>query len=290
MKKFLAILMAAIMAMTLCVACGTPADDVDTNNDTSVDNDTSADDTTEPAPEAKSVVVGYTDYAPMNFTDENGTLVGFDTDLAKAVFEKLGYTVMFKEIIWAQRYTELDAGTIDCIWNGFTANTADDDGVARSEKVDFSYNYMGNKQVVVASAAFAAEITDASAFAGKVGGVEDSSAGDTYLATFEGAIKKGLASQLDALRELTLGTVDFAVLDDQLAKAYVGKGDYADLAVVEGIESDAEYYAIGFKKGSELTALVNGALEELAADGTIATIAETYGVSNTAITDFADQK
>ncbi len=263
MKKIFAFLLVAVMAVTLLASC---------------------------AQEQKMVVVGYTDYAPMNFTDENGTLVGFDTDLAKAVFEKLGYTVTFKEIVWGQRYTELESGTIDCIWNAFTANTADDDGVARSEKVDFSYNYMGNKQVVVASADLAAEATDTTSFAGKVGGVENSSAGDTYLSTFDGAIKKGLDSQLDALRELVLGTVDFVVLDDQLAKAYVGKGDYADLVIVEGIESDAEYYAIGFKKGSELTANVNKALEELAADGTIAKIAETYGVSNTAITDFSDQK
>ncbi len=263
MKKILALAMVAIMALTLMCSC---------------------------AQTEKMVVVAYTDYAPMNFTDENGTLVGFDTDLAKAVFEKLGYTVTFKLINWDQRYAELESGTIDCIWNGFTANTADADGVARSEKVDFSYNYMGNKQVIIASADFAATITDASSLAGKVGGVENSSAGDTYLATLEGTIKKGFTSQLDALRDLSLGSIDFAVLDDQLAKAYAGKGDYENIVIVEGIESDAEYYAIGFKKGSELTAKVNKALEELAADGTIARIAETYNLSNTAITDFSDQK
>lgn len=263
MKKFFALLLAALMALTLLASCG--------NNQ-------------------KMVVVAYTDYAPMNYTDENGTLVGFDTDLAKAVFEKLGYTVTFKLINWDQRYAELESGTVDCIWNGFTANTADTDGVARSEKVDFSYNYMGNKQVLVAASEFAATVTDTTSLAGKIGGVENSSAGDTYLATLEGAIKKGFTSQLDALRELSLGSIDFAVLDDQLAKAYAGKGDYTNIVIVEGIESDAEYYAIGFKKGSALTAEVNKTLEELAADGTIARIAETYNLSNTAITDFSDQK
>ncbi len=262
MKKILSLVLVALMAIMVLASCG----------------------------QKKMAVVGYTIYEPMNYINEEGTLVGFDTDLTKAVFEKLGYDVTFKEIIWEQRYTELDAGTIDCIWNGFTANTADSDGVARAEKVDFSYNYMGNKQVVVAKSDFAATVTDITSFAGKVGGVENASAGDTYFAEFEGAVKKGLASQLDALRELSMGSVDFAVLDDQLAKAYAGKGDYADIVIVDGIESDAEYYAIGFKKGSALTAEVNKALEELAADGTIAKIAETYGVSNTAITDFADQK
>ena len=90
--------------------------------------------------------------------------------------------------------------------------------------------------------------------------------------------------------EVKSGSADFAVLDAQLAKSYCGKGDYADLEVVDALSSDVEYYAIGFKLGSELTAQVNAQLEALAADGTIAQLAEKYGVANTAITDFADQK
>jgi polar amino acid transport system substrate-binding protein len=86
------------------------------------------------------------------------------------------------------------------------------------------------------------------------------------------------------------GTADFAVLDNQLAKSYCGKGDYKDIEIVEGLSSDVEYYAIGFKKGSDLTAKVNAELEKLAKDGTISALAKKYGVENTAITDFADQK
>ena len=127
--------------------------------------------------------------------------------------------------------------------------------------------------------------------AGKVGAVETGSAGDTFLNDeLEGAIRAGVTSQLDAMRELSLNTADFAVVDDQLAKTYVGKGDYANLVIVETVSGTEEFYAIGFKKGSDLTAKVNKALEELAADGTIAKLAEKYGVSNTAITDFSDQK
>lgn len=238
-----------------------------------------------------SIVVGYTIYDPMNYEDENGNLVGFDTELAQAVFEKLGYTVNFQLIDWGQKYTELNAGNIDCIWNGFTANTADDDGMARSEKVDFSYNYMRNKQVIVTTVDIAATVVDASSLSGKIGAVEASSAGDTFLTdTLEGAVKNGVTSQLSAMRELVLGTADFVVVDDQLAKAYVGTGDYKNLVIVETVTGTEEFYAIGFKKGSELTAKVNEALEELAADGTIAALAEKYGVSNTAITDFSDQK
>ncbi|MBQ8911518.1 MAG: transporter substrate-binding domain-containing protein, partial [Clostridia bacterium] len=209
----------------------------------------------------------------------------------KAVFEKLGYAVLFKEINWDNKYAELNGGTIDCIWNGFTANTADSDGVARADKVDFSFNYMRNKQVIVAKSAVADTITDASALAGKVGAVETGSAGDSFLTdNLEGAIKKGVVSQLDAMKELTTGTADFVVVDDQLAKSYVGKGDYADMKIVETVTGTEEFYAIGFKKGSDLTAKVNEALDALAQDGTIAALATKYGVSNTAIVDYADQK
>jgi polar amino acid transport system substrate-binding protein len=239
----------------------------------------------------ETIVVGYTIYEPMNYVDDEGNLVGFDTELAKAVFEKLGYKPVFKKIEWSQKYAELEAGTINCIWNGFTANTADDDGVARSEKVDFSFNYMRNKQVIVTTAELAATVTDASSLAGKIGAVETGSAGDTFLTkTLTGAVRSGVTSQLDAMRDLSLKTADFAVVDDQLAQTYVGEGDYANLVIVEAVAGVEEFYAIGFKKGSDLTAKVNQALEELAADGTIARLAEKYGVSNTAITNFADQK
>lgn len=283
MKRILALTLAVLMIVACFAGCGKDNNGGTATTTTVMGNPTGPDTT-------KIATVGYTIYEPMNY-EENGELVGFDTELAKAVFNKLGYTVVFKLIDWDQKYTELNSGAITCIWNGFTANTADDDGVARADKVDFSYNYMGNKQVLVAKADLAATITDTNSLSGKVGAVENSSAGDTYLTkTLTGAIKKGVTSQLDAMKELSMGAVNFAVVDEQLAKAYVGKGDYASLKIVEKVYSDAEYYAIAFKKGSELTANVNSALEDLAADGTIATLASKYGVSNTAIVDFSDQK
>ena len=239
--------------------------------------------------EAKTVVVGYTVYEPMNyFEDGSDKLVGFDTELAEAVFAKMGYKVIFQLIDWNQKYTDLESGTIDCVWNGFTCNTADDDGILRSEKVDFSYNYMENRQVVVVKAD--SGITSAADLNGKNGAAENGSAGETYGKTFEGATIKGFNYQTDCLLEVKSGAMDFCVLDAQLAKSYVGKGDYENLVTLEDLSSDVEYYAIGFKKGSKLTAQVNAQLEALAADGTIAKLAEKYGVSNTAITDFSDQK
>ena len=264
MKKIIAIML-AVTLLALCFAgCASSKNDKET------------------------IVVGYTIYAPMNYLDENGNLIGYDTDLAKAVFENLGYEVLFQEIDWNTKYTDLDSNTIDCVWNGFTCNTADDDGVMRSQKVDFSYNYMENRQVIVAKKD--AGIASAADLSGKTAAVESGSAGETYAKSFDGVTTKGFTKQTDCLFEVNAGTAEFAVVDAQLAKSYAGKGDYSNLTIVDGLSSDVEYYAIGFKKGSELTAKVNAELEKLAADGTIAKLAEKYGVSTTAITDFSDQK
>ena len=275
MKKFLALLLALSMVFCFAACGGNDAPETTTNPD---DN----------AQATKTVVVGYTIYEPMNYLDENGKLVGYDTELAEAVFANLGYKVIFQEIEWSSKYTDLNSGTIDCVWNGFTANTADDDGVLRSDKVDFSYNYMENRQVVVVKAD--SGIATAADLNGKFGVAESGSAGEAYAKEFEGTSFKGFIKQTECLTEIKAGTADFAVVDAQLAKSYVGKGDYADLVIVEELSSDVEYYTIGFKKGSPLTAEVNAQLEALAANGTIATLAEKYGVANTAITDFADQK
>ena len=284
MKKFIAMLLAVMMVAFCFAGCQSSAP---AETQGQPQNQDQAQNQTE-APEEKVVVVGYTVYEPMNYNDENGKLVGFDTELAEAVFAKMGYKVMFQLIDWGSKYTDLDSGTIDCVWNGFTCNTSDDDGIARSEKVDFSYNYMENRQVIVVKKD--SGIAAAADLKGKMGAAEGGSAGEAYGKGFEGASIKDFPYQTDCLMEVNSGTADFAVLDAQLAKSYCGKGDYANLQIVEDLSSDVEYYAIGFKKGSELTANVNAQLEALAADGTIAALAEKYGVSNTAITDFSDQK
>lgn len=235
------------------------------------------------------ITVGYTIYEPMNYLDENGNLIGFDTELAQKVFGNLGYEVNFKRIEWKNKYIDLKSGTIDCIWNGFTANTSDDDGVARSQKVDFSYNYMRNKQVVVVKAG--SGITTEADLAGKIGVAEAGSAGEEFAKdSFKSSTINSVTAQMDALMEVKAGTADFAVLDDQLANKHCGKGNYTDLTVVEALSGDNEFYAIGFKKKSKLTAKVNEQLEALAADGTLLALAQKYGVDLTVITDFSDQK
>ena len=255
MKKFLAILMVFAMLFALA-GCGVSEKTEEEKKEA-----------------AETIVVGYTLYAPMNY-EEGGELVGFDTDLAKATFEELGYKVVFKKIEWTNKYTDLGAGTIDCIWNGFTCNSADDDGIQRSEKVDFSYKYMENLQVVVARAD--SGIEEVADLKGKIGLAEAGSAGESYAKGFEGIVYKGLAVQTDTLMQINSKTADFAVVDAQLAKSYVGQGNYKDLKIIDALSSEVEYYAVGFEKGSELTAKVNAQFEKFAADGTLEKIAKKY--------------
>ncbi len=236
---------------------------------------------------AEELVIGYTDYAPMNYT-ENDKLVGFDTEFAEAVCKKLGYAPKFQLIDWNNKYMELNSGSIDCIWNGFTCNSADNDGVQRSEKVDFSYSYMNNEQCVIVKKDALSTLNTKDALVGKKVSAENGSAGEGVAKTLVGETGTyvGVTAQMSALPELKSGSVDFVVVDKTLALSVIGKGDYADLAIADQIELESEQYAIGFKKGSELTAKVNGAIKELAADGTLKTLAEKYNLSNYLITEY----
>jgi polar amino acid transport system substrate-binding protein len=235
----------------------------------------------------KTITIGYTEYEPMNYM-EDGKLVGFDTELAEKTFGELGYKVRFKLIDWANKYTELDGGTIDCVWNGFTANCADDDGIQRSDKVDFSYNYMTNAQCVIRLQT-SEELALKADLAGKSVACEGGSAGDSYVAGITGVNKKAVNSQMDAVREVSAGTAQYAVVDLLLAQSIAGQGDFANIKINESIVIDAEYYAIGFKKGSELTAKVNEKLVAYAQNGYLAELAEKYGLSTQVITDFSSQ-
>lgn len=266
MKKTLALLLAVLML------CGTVMAFASCGN---TDEDT--------------LVVGYTVYAPMNFWDKNGDLqpdtegegdfVGFDTELAKLVAEKLDMEIEFKLIEWSQKYSELNSGAIDCIWNGFTSNSKDDDGIERSEKVDFTYAYLDNAQCVVVKKADLAAYTSAASLAGKKGAAEDGSAGETYAKSVTDDAKViGKSSQMDTFMELTSSAVDFVVIDRLLADSVVGKGDYSSLAIVEAIEIEKEVYSIGCKKGGDLDEKINEALIELLNEGKIEALATKYNV------------
>ena len=260
MKKFLCLAIALVMCACVFASCAQKND---------------------------KLIVGYTIYEPMNY-EENGKLVGFDTELAEAVAKELDMDVEFKLINWSSKYMELESGNINCIWNGFTSNVADDDGVQRKDKVDFSYAYMKNEQCVVIRKDDADKYTTAESLAGKSGAAEAGSAGESVAKGFATESGKFTActAQTTTLTELMGKKVDFVVIDKTMAKTLIGKGNYSGLAMVETIEIPSEEYSIGFKKGSELTEKVNGALETLAANGTMKSLAEKYGLENYVITEF----
>ena len=235
--------------------------------------------------EDNTLTCGVTIFENMNEKDENGNWTGFESEFAMEVGKIIGMNVEFQEIDWAQKYMELQAGTIDCIWNGFTANSSDKiDGVdtKRSDLVDFSYGYMLNQQCVVINAANADSIKSEADLAGKKAGVENGSAGESYAAGVigeNGSLEK-YPAQNKAFLEVKSGAVDFAVMDIVLAKNVCGQGDYADLMIVEEINLASEIYAIGFEKGSDLTAKVNDAIKTLFDNGKIAELAAKYGFEN----------
>ena len=231
-----------------------------------------------------TLTCGVTIFANMNEKDADGNWTGFESEFAMEVGKIIGMDVEFQEIDWEQKYNELNSGAIDCIWNGFTANSSDKiNGIEqkRSDLVDFTYGYMLNQQCIVVKSADLDSYKTAADLAGKKAAVEGGSAGASYAAsvTDEDKITKA-SSQIEAFPELASGAVDFIVCDIVLAKNICGKGDYASLTIVEDIVLESEIYAIGFKKGSDLTAKVNAAIEELFENGKLAELAEKYGFEN----------
>ncbi len=254
MKKLLSIFLAALMLACCFVSCGKKEDN--------------------------TLVCGVTIFENMNEQDENGNWTGFESDFAVEVGKILGMDVSFQIIDWSQKYNELNSGAIDCIWNGFTANSSDN-GIKRSDLVDFSYGYMLNQQCVVVKKDNVANFTTEAALAGKTACVEGGSAGAAYAESVTDADKIfATTAQINAFTEVKSGAVDFAVVDIILAQNLCGNGDYADLAIAEDIKLASEIYAIGFKKGSDLTAKVNDAIKQLEANGKLMELATKYGFEN----------
>jgi len=228
----------------------------------------------------EKLICGVTIYEPMNYK-ENGEWTGFDTDLAKLVGEKLGMTVEFQEIKWESKYSELAAGTISCIWNGFTANSVEEDGRKRSEYVDFSYSYMLNQQCIVIKSENTDKFKKAEDLLGKSAAAEKGSAGESAAKEIIGDTGKMVDSpaQINTFTEVKSGAVDCAVVDILLAQKMTGGGNYSDLSIAD-IELESEVYAIGFKKGSDLTQKVNTAIKELNEAGKLEELAIKYKIEN----------
>ena len=231
------------------------------------------------------IVCGVTEFEPMNYRDSGGKWTGFDTDLAILVGQKLNMKVEFQEIEWASKYQELESGSITCIWNGFTANSSEN-GVPRSNMVDFSYSYLRNQQCVVIRAARANEFRSIRDVAGKTAAAETGSAGESAAEEAVGDNGKiiGVVAQINSFLEVKSGAVDCAVVDVLLAQRLAGVGDYSDLRIAD-ITLDHEVYAVGFKKGSDLRDKVNQALKELYNEGKMRELAVKYKLEDSLVLD-----
>ena len=223
----------------------------------------------------KTMIIGITYFEPMDYLDD-GDWVGFDADLGRAVCEKLGVEPVFQEISWEAKETELSSRTIDCIWNGLTYTDE------RAENMSMSDYYMLNKQVLAVRKDRAEDFKSSEDLKDASIAVETGSAGEELAVELFGDTNiVGKSIQLDALTELLAGTADVAILDYTMAYYLFNKadGDFKNLQILDGvIEAESEYYAIAFRKGSNLTAEVNEIIKGFKADGTIKNIAAKYGL------------
>jgi len=294
MKRILTLFLAVLMCITMFAACGNtpkesaaPVDSAEPSanvTDTAETDDPEETDIAATESDAGSITekgkmtIGITIYEPMNFYDAENNLTGFDTEFAMAVCEKLGLEPDFVEINWETKEIELNAKSIDCIWNGMTITTD------RAANMSISLPYVKNAQVVVVKAD--SDIAATADLVGKTVVAEIGSAGEDQIIgedadeSLAEAEYIGKSKQTDCLLEVKSGMASAAVLDWTLAKTMIGEGtDFADLKMIEDLELATEEYGIAFRKGSDMTEIVNTVIKDLVADGTLGTLAEKYGLT-----------
>ncbi len=276
-KRLLATIMTLTMAMGF-VACG-----ADQTSQTENTSDTA--ESTESAEASESdvayiqekgkLIVGITDFAPMDYKDDNGEWIGFDADMAKAVADSLGVDVEFVEIDWDNKILELENKSIDVVWNGMTLTPE------VTNAMETTNAYCNNAQVIVVNADKADAVTSVDEAKELSFAVESGSAGEAA-ATDNGFDYVAVKSQADAVMEVAAGTSDACIIDLLMAGAMVGEGtSYPDLT--HTVELTTEEYGVGCRKGSDLAAYINDQFKALYADGTMTEIAETYGVQDAVV-------
>ena len=274
-KKLIALVLAAIMVVACfaLAACGGKTETADPTDAPAADP--AASDLAYVTANGK-LVVGITDFAPMDYQAEGSDeWIGFDADLAKAFAEKLGVDVEFIEIDWDNKIMELDGKSIDCVWNGMTIT----DEVKSSMNV--SNAYCKNAQVIVVAADKAEDYQTAEACKELQFAVEAGSAGKD-VAEENGFSFTEVKDQATALQEVAAGTSDAAIIDLLMADAMIGEGTgFSGLTYTASLNS--EEYGVGFRKDSDLTAAFNEFYAAAIADGTVDAIAEQYGISADAL-------
>ena len=237
------------------------------------------------------VTVGVTNYPPMNYLDDSGEWTGFDTDFAKAVFDKLGLDVEFTEISWEAKETELASKNIDCLWNGMCITDE------RKEMWAVSEPYMYNTQAMVMKADRAGEImadvtglkivaeagsTGEEKILGKMDDANDTTVEVMAKDYFANSTYTPVESMATALMDVENGVADVAVVDSVIAQGMVGgeNSQFSDLAVNTDNKFGDQYFGIAFRKDSDLCDKVNATIDEMRNDGSLKEIAEKYGLAD----------
>ena len=255
-KKLLAMGLAAMMCLSL-TACGG-------SDSGSKDGDMAA------IKDKGTLVVGITDFEPMDYKNENGEWIGFDADMAKAFAEKIGVKAEFTEIDWDNKALELDSGTIDCVWNGMTLT----DEVKSA--MDCSNPYCNNAQVAIVPEDKADQYRTVESLKDLKFAVEAGSAGEEQ-AKANNLQYTPVQNQANALMEVQAGTADAAIIDSLMAAAMVGAGtSYENLTYTVGLND--EEYGVGFRKGSDLKDELNKFFKESYANGSMIDTADKYNV------------
>lgn len=259
-KKMMSLMFAGVMSVLLC-ACGTAK--------TQADSVQVADEVaTEAAQGSEVFTVGFDqEFPPMGFVGEDGEFTGFDLELAAEAAKRMGMELQLQPIAWDAKDMELESGTIDCIWNGFTMN-------GREEGYTWTQPYMNNTQVFVVNSDSGIEtLAD---LAGKTVEVQADSSAEAALKDMPDLMASFGTVQTTpdyntAFMDLEMGAVDAIAMDVIVAGYQIEQRQNNCVILEEAIAS--EEYGIGFKKGNEaLRDKVQAALEEMAADGTMTEI------------------
>ena len=222
------------------------------------------------------LVVGITDFAPMDYKDKDGKWIGFDADNATAFAKSLGVDVEFIEVDWDNKIMELDSKGVDAVWNGMTLT----DEVKTS--MNCSDPYATNAQVVVVPSDKADAAKDIDSIKDMTFAVESGSAGEAA-AQAAGLNATAVQSQADALMEVAAGTSDACVIDLLMAGAMIGEGtSYPNLTYTVNLNEangeEDENYVVGFRKDSDLTEAFNEFYKAASDDGVVLALAQKYGV------------
>ena len=257
MKKIISMMLVIVLMLTLFTACGA----------SKADSDLAA------IQKKGKIVVGITDYAPMDYKDENGEWTGFDAEFAQLFAKELGVECEFYVIAdWGKKFLELETNQIDAVWNGMT--------ITEEAKLNSSVSdpYVVNAQVLVMKADVVGNYADVASLKDLTVAAENGSAGQS--AAEEAGITNIILTQDQgaALMEVAAGTSDACVIDITMANAMTGEGtSYADLA--SGIALTSEEYGVSFRKESDVTAKFNEFMDKIAADGTLQALADKYSLT-----------